>query len=206
MRQRLRYRVCAAVAIGCAVALVSGCGSHNKKAKAKQSEAEKKLRDEAELNRTVVNTALDQQVHAGITTGRTIYPHYFRADSAELNPLGEERVDILAGSLDRTQPVVLNMARGHVSDELYDARLATVRDRLVSAGVAESSIELKDALSGGEGVLSEDVLRRQALAQQQHGETRDNTSDRPGGFGSTRNNMRNTGSPGGAGGQGYGTR
>lgn len=52
----------------------------------------------------------------------------------------------------------LNVRRGDVPQELYQARIKTVVERLEEAGIAPSNIRIKDGFPGGDGMPSEQVL------------------------------------------------
>lgn len=48
------------------------------------------------LNRAMTRTIFDDQIANSIVSEHTVYPHHFVADSAELNPVGEQHLNVLS--------------------------------------------------------------------------------------------------------------
>src|SRR4051812_26814020 len=121
-----------------AVALGAGCGSQPKA----QTRTVDEPADLAEQNRMLVRMALAENVHNAVTTERTVYPKDFEPGTARLSELGSERVEKLvyacSGAGVHGRVVVV---KGDADDELYDARVAAVRD-----GLADAGVDLKDVI------------------------------------------------------------
>ena len=111
---------------------------------------------ETQPNAWVVDAYRKATLERAIVVQRTIYAYHFEAGRAELNPLGERDLAVLAAHF-RTAPGDLAVRRGGVGDELYQARLAAVRDGLMQAGVDLERVALADAAPGGDGMSSERV-------------------------------------------------
>ncbi len=92
-----------------------------------------------------------------IVSQHTLYPYHFVAGSAELNELGARDLNVLVAHF-LIAGGDLNVHRGETSQPLYESRVKTVLERLAAAGVASSSVAVKDGLPGGEGLSSERVL------------------------------------------------
>jgi len=111
---------------------------------------------ETQPNAWVVDAYRKATLERAIVVQRTLYAYHFEAGGAALNPLGERDLAVLAAHL-RTAPGDLAVRRGGVADELYQARLAAVRDGLMQAGVDVGRVTLADAAPGGDGMSSERV-------------------------------------------------
>lgn len=109
------------------------------------------------MNGWMVEHRLDDHVAAGVIAQHTLFPHQFVANSAELNELGERDAAILASHF-ASHPGSLNVRRGGESDELYEARVATVRAVLEEGGVDLARVTIGDGFAGGDGLVSERVL------------------------------------------------
>ena len=157
--KRESWKAAAAVAAAAAIALIGGCNG-----KAKQDEA---ADAEARVNTAIVRMHFDDQARGGATTGRTIYPYHFVPDQAGLTPIGEEHVQTLAQALaeEDGKPVRLNVRRGDASTELYDARVAALKERFEEAGVEAERVVFADGLGGGKGISSKALADAERAAE-----------------------------------------
>jgi hypothetical protein len=150
----------AAVTAAAAAALTVSGGCNNKQTHDEASEAEMRV------NAAIVQMHFDEQARAGAITGRTIYPYHFVADQTRLTPLGEEHVQTLALALaeEGGQPVRLNVRRGDASSELYDARIAALKDRFAAEGVEADRVVFADGLGGGKGMSTKEIADAERAA------------------------------------------
>ena len=111
---------------------------------------------EREVNMAEAKWLNDTAIQNAIIAQHTLYPYHFVSYGANLNELGEHDFCVLIDHYKR-HPGPLNLRRGDASPELHEARLQFISDRLAKAGVNIGPIE--DGHPGGEGMLSEYVLR-----------------------------------------------
>lgn len=108
-------------------------------------------------NKWLIEHQLQQQIDQAVIAEHTLYPHHFEQGTSQLNELGLRDLALLADHL-RAGAGRLNIRQSAAGQELYDARLQTVRDVLIASGVDESRLELADAQAGGPGLPSEHVV------------------------------------------------
>jgi hypothetical protein len=87
-------------------------------------------------------------------------PYHFRANSAELNDLGRQDLEILAQDF-LTAPGALTLRHGAESSQLYGQRKTTVLRFLGDYGVKTACVSINDDSLDGDGASSAQV--RQAL-------------------------------------------
>ena len=109
-----------------------------------------------------VNTALicsynDIAINNAILVQHTLYPYHFVTDAPVLNELGVHDLKVLAEHY-RDHPGPLTVRQGDVPQELYEARMASVRQALVEAGVAAERITIGEGAVGGDGATADRVL------------------------------------------------
>jgi hypothetical protein len=171
MLRRMGLSTTACVLLG-AVALL-GC-------KQDQKAAEDRVTD-AFFVRSVQDTAMKNAIIAQ----HTLFPYHFVPNGDDLNDLGKVDFNVLANHL-REHPGELNVRRGDVTKELYEARVKRVRDRLEAYGIPAASIAIADGLPGGPGMASENVIR---ILKEEEGRSRGSRSnggaDRPVSTGTT---------------------
>src|SRR5215218_5485431 len=189
--------------LAAAAALAAGCSSGPKPAKEQNIV---QVPPERTLNENIVEMSFAQQIHDGAVAGRTIYPHHFVPDCGELNLIGERQLEALLPAC-VSGPLEINVMRGDVSDQIYAARLESVRARFIAAGVATDRIAFADKMPGGDGISSERVVRLAAQQQKRsESSSRDGSSayDQGSGSGSYRPNSSgmNSGTSGGGSGGG----
>ena len=104
-----------------------------------------------------VKEPFDEQARLGVVRQRTLFEADFQIDSAALSPLGRKDVTILAQAVLENGGHI-SVRQGSASAELYAARIAEVRARLVAAGVQVERIELVDRQAGGPGEATAEAL------------------------------------------------
>ena len=104
-----------------------------------------------------VKEPFDEQARLGILRQRTLFDADFQIDSAVLSALGRKNVTILAQAVLESGGYI-SVRQGSASAELYAARIAEVRARLVAAGVQVERIELVDRHAGGPGEATAEAL------------------------------------------------
>jgi hypothetical protein len=178
--------------LGAAVAAAGGGGCKSNDSRDEDVDISADL---VEQNRLLVRLALAENVYNGIAHERAVYPDDFEAGTAQLNRLGQQRVEMLIdASRNSTQPVAV--LRGGADDQLYAARVDAVREELIDGGIQADAITIaKDTHVGGRGqsgdraLLSYDRLMAGYAADAQDG---DGGMDRE--RESTGSNTRNTSS------------
>jgi hypothetical protein len=109
------------------------------------------------INRAIIEGYRTQQVDNGIIRQRALYPYHFDQDTAVLNSLGMRAVHVLSHHF-KTTSGTLSVRAGDAPDELYQARLEEVRRRMADAGVDLARITIADALPGGDGISSDQIV------------------------------------------------
>lgn len=104
-----------------------------------------------------VKDPFDEQARLGMVRQRTLFEADFQIDSATLSPLGRKDVTILAQAV-REDGGSISVRKGSASQELYDARIAEVRARLVAAGIQLERIVIVDRPAGGTGEATAEAL------------------------------------------------
>ena len=104
-----------------------------------------------------VKEPFDEQARLGILRQRTLFDADFQIDSAVLSALGRKNVTILAQAVLESGGYI-SVRQGSASAELYAARIAEVRARLVAAGVQVERSELVDRHPGGPGEATAEAL------------------------------------------------
>ncbi|MEI6475628.1 MAG: hypothetical protein WCO75_09565 [Planctomycetota bacterium] len=104
-----------------------------------------------------VKEPFDEQARLGTVSQRTLFEADFQMDSATLSPLGRKDVTILTQAV-REDGGKISVRQGSASAELYAARIAEVRSRLVAAGIELDRIVLVDQIAGGAGQATAEAL------------------------------------------------
>ena len=97
------------------------------------------------------------QARAGVVRQRTLFEHHFSPGSAALTSLGEQDLAYLADAM-RIDGGTIAVRRGSADDQLYRARLESVRRTLASRGIVDDRIALSGGLPGGPGIASGEAL------------------------------------------------
>jgi len=109
------------------------------------------------MNSWAVEQYHDDAIRNGVVAQHTLYNHHFYPNAVELNELGRRDLRILADHY-RDNPGRLNLRRGVEEETLYDARVAYVTEALRIRGVDPERIDVQNAISGGSGMASSDVV------------------------------------------------
>jgi hypothetical protein len=100
---------------------------------------------------------MDDQARAAVVRQRTIFEFQFVPGSAALTPVGVRDLGFLAEAM-RLEGGAIAVRRGAAGDDLYRARLDSVRRTLSARGIGVDRIALSDGLAGGTGVESGEAL------------------------------------------------
>lgn len=111
----------------------------------------------ADFDSALVNAYTDSGIHNAIIAQHTFFPYHFFANSERLNELGQRDLDVLAAHY-REYPGPVNVRRGDAPPALYDARVREVSRLLVKGGVPQDRLTVTDALPGGSGMASEQIV------------------------------------------------
>jgi hypothetical protein len=120
-------------------------------------ERESKQEASRKLDTELVNVLNNIGVENAIIAQHTLYPYHFVPDGETLNTLGDRDLAVLAKHFQK-HPGTLNIRRGDVPGELYDARVTHAAERLGQYGVKTDRVSISDGLPGGTGMPSERVV------------------------------------------------
>lgn len=109
------------------------------------------------VNKQLISTYNDIAVQNAIVSQHTLFPYHFVENGAELNELGQKDLAALTSHFIK-YPGHLNIRRHNTAEDIYDARVNMVRERLQEAGIAMERISISDDMPGGSGITSERVL------------------------------------------------
>ena len=148
------FRLPAAVTLSAVSLLFIGCGTAPKMAPDRRV-----IDDDVQYaaDQQFVKDPFDEQARLGVVRQRTLVEADFQIDSATLSPLGRKDVTILAQAV-REDGGSISVRKGYASQELYDARVAEVRARLVAAGIQLERIVIVDRPAGGTGEATAEAL------------------------------------------------
>ena len=143
-----------ATTVGGAILSLIGCGSPPKAPPDRRV-----IKDDVQYaaDQQFVKDPFDEQARLGIVRQRTLFEADFQSDSATLSPLGRKDVTILAQAV-REDGGSISIRQESVNAELYAARVAEVRARLVAAGIPLDRIVIVDRPAGGAGQATTDAL------------------------------------------------
>ena len=105
----------------------------------------------------VSEAIMNASIEKAVVTQHTLYPYHFVEGAAELNPLGERDLELLADHF-RGRAGEINVRRGGVPDVLYEERLRVVGEGLAELGLDRNKIALADDAPGGDGISSERAI------------------------------------------------
>ncbi len=108
-------------------------------------------------NAWLASSADNQQIANAIIREHTLYPYQFEADGAKLNELGARDIQVLIEHF-RHAGGTLSIRRLDSPVELYRARVKEISDMLAAAGIARERVKIVDAMPGGQGMPSPDVV------------------------------------------------
>jgi hypothetical protein len=119
-----------------------------------------------EVDKHYVREPFEDQARAGVLRQRALFEMHFRPGSADLTPLGRRDLAILADAVEEDGGSI-SVRRGSAGERLYKARVETVRDGLLAAGIDARRIRIDDGSPGGDGVsTSEAILIRAKIRDQ----------------------------------------
>jgi type IV pilus biogenesis protein CpaD/CtpE len=142
-------------ALALALALLTGCSGPGKDTSPAQALAQEDVQTLADER--FVREPFSDQVRAGVLRQRALFEHHFMADSAQLSRLGRRDLTILARGLSESGGRIA-LPQGDATAELHAARIATVRETLVTLGVAVDAISVEAGTPGGSGAILADAL------------------------------------------------
>lgn len=119
-----------------------------------------------EVDKRYVHEPFGDQARAGVLRQRALYDLHFRAGSADLTPLGQRDLAILAEAVEEDGGTI-SVRRGSAGDRLYKARIETVRDGLRAAGIEARRIRIDDGPPGGEGLATAEAILIRAKIRDQ---------------------------------------
>jgi len=99
----------------------------------------------------------DEQARRGGTRERTLYPHHFVVDAAELNDLGRAQLSTMVEQLPERGGRI-HLSPGAASSDLGKQRLQAVADQLKVLGVATERVSVAVGHPGGSGAAAVEVL------------------------------------------------
>lgn len=105
----------------------------------------------------LVEASSQLSVEKAVVRQHTLFPYQFVEYGAALNELGRRDLDILIRHY-KQYPGPLNIRQGEAPDQLYQARVATVRDAMQCAGVNVQQVNVADGPVGGDGLAGDHVL------------------------------------------------
>jgi hypothetical protein len=126
--------------------LVNGC----------QENMQKNMKNN-NIDSLLVKSYNDIAMQNAIISQHTLFPYHFITNGAELNELGRRDLAGLASHFMKN-PGHLNIRRGSITTDLYEARINIVQERLLEAGVNRQRISISDGMPGGSGITSERML------------------------------------------------
>lgn len=109
------------------------------------------------INSLLVKSYSDIAMQNAIISQHTLFPYHFITDGAELNELGRRDLAALTSHFMRN-PGHLNIRRGNITTDLYEARINMVQERLLKAGIDMQRISISDNMPGGSGITSERII------------------------------------------------
>jgi len=117
---------------------------------------------ETGLDKHLINTELVKSVNNiaienAIISQHTLFPYHFVKNGAMLNELGERDFSVLMRHFTE-HTGVLNIRRNSIQQELYDARVKLIVNKLEKAGVDTERMSISDGMPGGPGMSSEKIV------------------------------------------------
>ena len=109
------------------------------------------------INSQLIHSYNDIAIQNAIVSQHTLFPYHFVTDGAELNELGQCDLAALTSHFIK-YPGHLNIRRGKITAELYEARVNMVHERLLEAGIDKKRVSISNDMPGGSGITSERML------------------------------------------------
>ncbi|HEV2294157.1 MAG TPA: hypothetical protein VGR35_09890 [Tepidisphaeraceae bacterium] len=115
-----------AVVAGVVLAVAGGCR--------RRADGMGRMDAQAATNKAMMRLIYDHARQNAAIADHTIHPYHFVPNATALNPLGLQHVADLAAAY-RTAPGMVTLPRGDVRDDLHQARVQVVLERMADAGV-----------------------------------------------------------------------
>ena len=135
------------------------------------------------VNTELINTLNDMAMENAIVSQHTLYPYHFIKNSEQLNELGQRDLSILTEHF-KKNPGHLNVRSDGTSENLYQARLTHVAEKLQQTGIDLGLVTVSDGMPGGRGMTCTEVLQIREADQnarnerrERHPEIRDRSSN-----------------------------
>jgi len=109
------------------------------------------------INSSLINSYNNMSIQNAIISQHTLYPYHFIKNGAELNELGNKDLMVLAEHFTK-HPGGLNIRRDNISEDLYQARIDFVLERLREENVDVKRVSISDSMPGGSDMPSEKVI------------------------------------------------
>ena len=130
----------------------------------------------SEVDAWLIGSMQDMQIDNAVIREHTLYPYHFVINSADLNELGGRDLDVLAKHF-KDNPGQINLWRGDVSGDLWQARSDTVLKHLAQAGVDMNRVRVEQGLPGGDGMTATEVVLRFKQAMEAKEGTKASSTD-----------------------------
>lgn len=113
--------------------------------------------DHGDANAQLVRSPGDEAIRNAIIRQHTLFEYHFVPNAPDLNNLGASDLAVLIEHFSK-HPGQLNIRRGSESDELYQARMEGVVERLAAADVEVEKVTIGDGPAGGDMKPSREVI------------------------------------------------
>jgi hypothetical protein len=113
--------------------------------------------DSPQTDSWLVKSYNDVAIENAIIRQHTMLPYHFIQNSDQLNEIGTRDLGILATHF-KKHPGRLNVRKGNVAGDLYEARVQTVLNMMTQVGVDMQKVDVQDTLPGGDGMSSDEVV------------------------------------------------
>lgn len=110
------------------------------------------------MDQVMVDVNRTQPIDQAVIVQHTLYPYHFFEGKDVLNDVGCRDLRLIADYY-RESGVPLNVQRGGVSQELYDARVRSVAKFIADCGIADNRIQIVEGRPGGAGMASMWVVK-----------------------------------------------
>jgi len=119
---------------------------------------EQKSQNQVLIDSELVNALNDTAIQNAIVSQHTLYPYHFMENGTELNELGRHDFAVLTKYFVE-HPGSLNIRRGDVPADLYEARVNMIVEHWKKAGIKMERVHISDGMPGGPGMPSEKVVK-----------------------------------------------
>jgi hypothetical protein len=113
-------------------------------------------------NLWAMESIIAAEVNRAIIRQSSLFPYHYIDGSDELNPLGRRDLNVLTDHYQRAiglhKPCQLRIRQGGADEDLYQARIETVLESLLDAGILREDITVTQNLAGGPGMSSDRLV------------------------------------------------